>query len=104
MVSSLPGFLLGLKEAGYTVIGTSVKKEAGKAPQTLERISEKTLGKAVALILGNEERGLAPDVAAACSDLVMIPGQGTVESLNVSAAAAVLIWELMGSRASSRRR
>jgi len=104
MVSSLPSFLLGLKEAGYAVIGTSVKKEAGKAPQTLEKISDKTKGKAVALILGNEERGLAPDIAAACSDLVMIPGQGTVESLNVSAAAAVLIWELMGSRASSRRR
>ena len=50
----------------------------------------------VALVLGNEERGLAPDVAAACDELVRIPGGGAIESLNVSAAAAVLCWEYFG--------
>jgi TrmH RNA methyltransferase len=47
-----------------------------------------------ALVLGNEETGLAPAVAAACSRLLTIPGSGRVESLNVSAAAAVLVHEL----------
>jgi TrmH RNA methyltransferase len=47
-----------------------------------------------ALVLGNEESGLAPAVVAACTRLVTIPGGGHVESLNVSAAAAVLIHEL----------
>jgi TrmH RNA methyltransferase len=52
----------------------------------------------VALVLGNEERGLAPEVAAACDELVRIPGGGAIESLNVSAAAAVLCWEFFGRR------
>jgi tRNA G18 (ribose-2'-O)-methylase SpoU len=50
----------------------------------------------VALVLGNEEHGLAPEVAAACEQVVTIPGSGAVESLNVSAAAAVLCWEFFG--------
>jgi TrmH RNA methyltransferase len=54
--------------------------------------------KPVALVLGNEETGLAPAVAAACTRLVTIPGTGKVESLNVSVAAAVLMWELCARR------
>lgn len=53
----------------------------------------------IALVLGNEEHGLSPEVAAACTRLVTIPGRGQVESLNVSVAAAVLMWELWGRRA-----
>jgi TrmH RNA methyltransferase len=54
--------------------------------------------KPVALVLGNEEHGLAPEVAAACSRLVTIPGSGQVESLNVSVAGAVLMWECFRRR------
>jgi TrmH RNA methyltransferase len=46
-------------------------------------------------VLGNEEAGLAPEVAKACERLVRIPGAGRMESLNVSAAAAVLVGALM---------
>jgi TrmH RNA methyltransferase len=50
----------------------------------------------VALVLGNEEPGLTPLVAASCSRLVTIPGSGKIESLNVSGAGAVVIGELLG--------
>lgn len=43
----------------------------------------------VAWVMGNEAHGLSDEVAAACSRLVTIPMLGQVESLNVSAAAAV---------------
>jgi TrmH RNA methyltransferase len=78
----------------YFVIGTSV---AGNqlAPAA---VKAKGLPRPPAVILGNEERGLAPGLAAACDRLVRIPGAGTVESLNVAAAAAVLCWEFFGSR------
>jgi TrmH RNA methyltransferase len=56
--------------------------------------------KPVALVLGNEEEGLANEVAAECDRLVTIPGCGRVESLNVAAAAAVLLWECARSKAS----
>jgi TrmH RNA methyltransferase len=48
--------------------------------------------------MGNEEEGLAPAVVAACTRLVTIPGTGKVESLNVSVAAAVLLWECCARR------
>ena len=40
----------------------------------------------------NEEHGITPVVAAACSRLVTIPGGGKIESLNVSVAGAVLMF------------
>lgn len=95
LVSSLHQFLKALTLAGYSVVGTSVKKEAAKTPHSLDKISEKLEGKPIALVLGNEEHGISQEAASACSDLVMIPGEGNIESLNVSAAASILIWELM---------
>lgn len=46
----------------------------------------------VALVLGGEGKGLRPRVAGACDALVSLPMVGQVDSLNVSAAAAVLMY------------
>jgi 23S rRNA (guanosine2251-2'-O)-methyltransferase len=51
------------------------------------------------LVLGSEGGGLRPRVAAACDLLVSIPLRGRVESLSVSAAAAVLIYAAAGGPA-----
>jgi TrmH RNA methyltransferase len=51
----------------------------------------------VALVLGNEERGISPEVLAACRRQVRIVGHGQVQSLNVAQAAAVLLHALTGS-------
>ena len=45
------------------------------------------------LVLGGEGRGLRPRVAAACDVLVALPLRGRIDSLNVSAAGAVLMYE-----------
>lgn len=50
------------------------------------------------LILGNEGAGIAPDLLAAAEEKVRIPIQASVESLNVSAAAAVLLFEASHQR------
>lgn len=52
----------------------------------------------VVCVLGAEGRGLRPRVAAACDVLVSIPLRGRVESLNVAAAAAVLVYEILQRR------
>jgi len=52
----------------------------------------------VALLLGNEGWGLPTDVAAACDVRVAVPMAAGVDSLNVGAAGAVLMWELFGRR------
>lgn len=79
-----------LAVAGYDVVGAATRGGRPEAGGKRE--------KPVALVLGNEEHGLAPEVAAACARLVTIPGRGGIESLNVSVAAAVLMWELCGRR------
>jgi 23S rRNA (guanosine2251-2'-O)-methyltransferase len=50
------------------------------------------------LVLGAEGRGLRARVAAACDGLVSIPLRGRVESLNASAAAAVLVYAALTAR------
>jgi tRNA G18 (ribose-2'-O)-methylase SpoU len=87
-VPALPEFCAELKRhyflVGASVAGNQLSPAAAKA---------RGLPRPPALVLGNEEKGLAPGVAAVCDRLVRIPGADTVESLNVSAAAAVLCWE-----------
>ena len=55
----------------------------------------------VVLVLGGEEKGIRPRVASVCDALVAIPRLGRVGSLNVSAAAAVLVFEALRSRAAN---
>jgi TrmH RNA methyltransferase len=89
-VPRLAGFVRELANAGYDVVGAATR---GGRLGGLVRPTGRP--RPIALVLGNEEYGLGADVAAACTRLVTIPGGGAVESLNVSVAAAVLMWELM---------
>lgn len=77
--------------AGYEVVGAATRGGRPDVPRT-------NPGKPLALVLGNEEHGISGEVAGECSRLVTIPGIGKVESLNVSVAGAVLMWELLARR------
>ncbi|HVW18994.1 MAG TPA: 23S rRNA (guanosine(2251)-2'-O)-methyltransferase RlmB [Solirubrobacteraceae bacterium] len=50
------------------------------------------------LVLGAEGKGLRPRVAASCDELIALPVRGRVGSLNVSAAAAALLYGILQSR------
>ena len=52
----------------------------------------------VVLVLGSEGRGLWPRVAKVCDELIALPIRGRVESLNVSAAAAALVYGILQRR------
>lgn len=52
----------------------------------------------VVLVLGSEGKGLRPRVAAACDGLISLPLRGRIESLSVSAAAAVLLYAVGAQR------
>src|SRR5262249_25436531 len=73
----------------YRIIGAA---PGGKASIPVRRKGEPPF----ALVLGNEEHGLPKATLAACDEIVAIEGAGQVESLNVSAAAAILIHALSG--------
>ncbi len=81
-----PAVALRAMALKFTVVAAVAK--GGVAPGALPR------GKPFALVLGNEESGLAPATLAACAHRVTLPGSGRVESLNVSVAAAVLFHAL----------
>jgi 23S rRNA (guanosine2251-2'-O)-methyltransferase len=53
----------------------------------------------VVLVLGSEGRGLRPRVAETCDELVALPNKGQVGSLNVSTAAAALVYGILHFRA-----
>jgi TrmH RNA methyltransferase len=93
VVPQIAPFLKALASAGYDVVGAATRGGAASDPG---------VAGPWALVMGNEEHGLAPAVEAACTRLVTIAGAGKVESLNVSAAAAILIHEL-GRRIGTRR-
>jgi RNA methyltransferase, TrmH family len=81
----LPGTLAVLRQ-GYRIVGTALGRGAPLAGHDGN--------KPPALILGDEEKGLDPATLAACDEVVTIPGTGRVQSLNVAAAAAILIYRL----------
>jgi len=65
------------------------------SPQAMP-LAEMPRDRPIALVLGNEERGVSPPVLAACRRQVRIGGSGRVQSLNVAQSAAVLLHVLAG--------
>jgi len=90
VVTNLARYLAEVKRDVLWVIGA-----AGDAPRSMW---ETDLSGGVALVFGAEGKGLRPLVRRTCDDLVSVPLVGTVESLNVSVAAAVLLYEAKRQR------
>ena len=89
-VRNLADFLGDAKEAGCWTYGAAAgAKTAYDAPD---------YSGGVVIVLGAEGRGLRPRVAASCDDLVSLPLRGRIDSLNVSATAAVLLYEILRRR------
>ncbi len=85
-VRNLADFLADAKTAGLWCYGA----DAGGVPY-----DRPDYRGGVVLVLGSEGRGLRPRVAAACDELVALPLRGRVASLNVSAAAAALLYGIL---------
>jgi TrmH RNA methyltransferase len=77
-------------EPHYLVLAAGL--EGGRP---LEEHLARVPGKPAALVLGNEEEGLPPSTRQAAAGVVTIPGAGRMQSLNVAAAAAILIAALV---------
>jgi 23S rRNA (guanosine2251-2'-O)-methyltransferase len=90
VVPNLARYLQEIKRADLWIYGA-----AGDAQSTLW---ETDLRGGVVLVLGAEGRGLRPLVRRRCDALISIPLAGHVESLNVSVAAAVLLFEARRQR------
>ena len=94
VVTNLARYLEEVKGGDLWVYGAA--GEAGAASMW-----ETDLSGGVALVLGAEGKGLRPLVRRTCDVLVSIPLSGQVESLNVSVAAAVLLYEARRQRSAA---
>ena len=90
MVTNLARTLNELKERNIWVIGTS-----DDSPKTVYQVDLKG---PVALVLGAEGPGMRQLTRKTCDELVSIPMRGAVESLNVSVASGVCLYEALRQR------
>jgi len=73
-----------LKERGYWI--------AGAAGEGTTSVWDMDWDRPVAIVIGNEGKGLRPRVAESCDYLVSIPIRGPIESLNASVAAGIFLF------------
>lgn len=89
-VTNLGTAIEKLKQAGVWIVGT-----AGTAQQQYTQVD---LTVPVAIVIGNEEKGIRRLVAKKCDFLVSIPLAGKIESLNASVSSAIMLFEARRQR------
>jgi len=89
-VSNLVNAIERLKEAGYWVVGTALEN-------SVDYREIDYTGK-IALVIGNEGKGISELVAKKCDFLAKIPMYGETNSLNASVAAGIMIYEVIRNR------
>jgi len=93
-VVNLARTLRELKERGIWLVGTT-----GDADKSLYDLD---LSGPIAIVMGSEGEGMRRLTRECCDDLVRIPMAGAVESLNVSVATGVVLFEAVRQRASAK--
>jgi 23S rRNA (guanosine2251-2'-O)-methyltransferase len=92
LVGGLPGALSTLSKRGVWVVGLDGDSD--------RRLWDLDIGsQAVCLVLGAEDKGLARLTRERCDEVVSIPMQGRLDSLNVAVAGALALYEVTRQRA-----
>jgi tRNA (guanosine-2'-O-)-methyltransferase len=80
-----------LRKEGYRILATKIEPHA-------KELYEYDLTGPTAIVMGNEHRGISKEAADGADGLIYIPMKGMVESVNVSVASAVCLFEAMRQR------
>ena len=89
-VANLGRVLAWLADYGVTVLGTT--------DQGSQSLYDTDLDRPLVLVMGREESGLRKAILARCDELISLPMQGAVSSLNVSVTAGVCLYEILRQR------
>ena len=79
-------FLQQKKKEGFQVVVTHLEERA-------VNFREVDYTKPTLIVMGNEKEGVSDDIIAEATDVIVIPMQGMVQSLNVSVATALILYE-----------
>ncbi|MGI4870148.1 MAG: 23S rRNA (guanosine(2251)-2'-O)-methyltransferase RlmB [Janthinobacterium lividum] len=82
-----------LKESGLTIIACTEKADAD-----LGHSDAGSLSGPVAVVMGSEEDGIAPELLRLCDQRLRIPMSGQIQSLNVGVAAGIMLFEVARGR------
>lgn len=80
--------LVDLKKQGYRIVALEKNKQAKNIFNFKPKLP-------LALILGNEKKGLSPKILEYCDEVIFIPMNGHKESLNVSVAYGIAVYQLI---------
>lgn len=89
-VQNLKATLLMLKEYGLQIIGCTEKSQSNYTALDYT--------KPTVIILGSEEKGISTDLLKLCDRKAKIPLMGSIESLNVSVANGIILYEALRQR------
>jgi TrmH RNA methyltransferase len=78
-------FLSSLRKQGYRIVGTSSHARTS--------LYAKPLAQKLCLVMGHEVHGASAEIEALFDDAIVIPGTGSVESLNVAVATGLMLGE-----------
>ena len=79
-----------LKDTGFVIVGTSDKNACN--------YTDVDYTVPVAIVLGSEDKGISPEVMRLCDKRVVIPEFGHINSLNVSVAGGIIMYEVVRQR------
>ena len=83
-----------LHEEGFTIYATHLEEKAVS-------LFEMNMTKKIAIVVGNEHHGVSTEAALSADGILQIPMFGMIQSLNVSVAAAVILFEIVRQRIAS---
>lgn len=89
-VENMQDCLRYLRESGLRIVAATEHADAN--------YTEVNMTDPIAIVMGSEEKGIYEENLKLCTDRVRIPMFGTIESLNVSVAAGVMIYEVVRQR------
>ena len=79
-----------LRDSGFKIVGTSDKSQTN--------YTQGDYTGPIAIILGAEDKGISPEIMKLCDTRVLIPEFGHINSLNVSVAGGIMIYEVVRQR------
>ncbi|MGJ7025338.1 23S rRNA (guanosine(2251)-2'-O)-methyltransferase RlmB [Petrimonas sulfuriphila] len=89
--NSLKDAVVFLKNSGIRVVAATEK--------AAKNYTVADMSVPVAILMGSEDEGVSPEILRVCDELVKVPQFGSIQSLNVSVAAGVMIYEVVRQRA-----
>ena len=90
MVTNIKHALYEMKTRGITIMGTDAHAE--------HTVWDSDFTEPIALVIGSEGKGLRKTIKPLCDILVSIPMKGKINSLNVSVATGIFVFEIMRQR------